>query len=118
MIILRQKLYSTTIDTDKISDKLEKKGYNDFDISSKIPLDSISVSSDLGALKIYLPKQYEFEQYRIDDFLRDMAGHFRTRTVFDRNIYIMSVMGKLTEDQYLKLLQYIIDEEEFVTIIN
>ena len=103
---------------DKIIAKLEKNGYEDFDVVSKIPADSISVTSDLNSLKIYLPKEYEFDQYGIDDFLRGMAGYLRTRTVLDRDIYVMSVTGRLTEDQYCKLLQYIIDEEEFVAIIS
>ena len=30
----------------------------------------------------------------------------------------MTVSGKLTEDQYYKLLKFIIDENEFVAIIN
>ena len=103
---------------DKVVAKLEKNGYEDFDIVSRIPGDSISVTSDLNSLKIYLPKEYEFDQYGIDDFLRSIAGYIRTRTVFDRDIYVMTVLGRLTEDQYCKLLQHIIDEEEFVAIIN
>lgn len=119
MILFRQKLYSRNkVMIDKIIAKLEKNGYEDFDIVSKIPADSISVTSDLNSLKIYLPKEYEFDQYGIDDFLRGMAGYLRTRTVLDRDIYVMTVTGRLTEDQYCKLLQYIIDEEEFVAIIS
>lgn len=119
MILYRQKLYSVSkVMIDKIIAKLEKNGYEDFDVVSKIPADSISVTSDLNSLKIYLPKEYEFDQYGIDDFLRGMAGYLRTRTVLDRDIYVMSVTGRLTEDQYCKLLQYIIDEEEFVAIIS
>ena len=119
MILYRQKLYSVSkVMIDKIIAKLEKNGYEDFDVVSKIPADSISLTTDLNSLKIYLPKEYEFDQYGIDDFLRGMAGYLRTRTVLDRDIYVMSVTGRLTEDQYCKLLQYIIDEEEFVAIIS
>lgn len=103
---------------DKVVAKLERNGYEDFNIVSRIPGDAISVTTDLNSLKIYLPKEYEFDQYGIDDFLRGLAGYIRTRTVFDRDIYVMTVLSRLTEDQYCKLLQHIIDEEEFVAIIN
>jgi len=54
MIIQRQKLYSTTrkMMIDRIVNKLERTGYEDFDVVSKIPADSISVISDLQALKV------------------------------------------------------------------
>ena len=120
MIIRRQRLYSkmNKLMIDKIVAKLDKSGYEDYDVATRIPGDSISVSDSLDALKIYLPKEYEYCQYDIDDFLRSLAGYIRTQTRLDRNIYVMTVSGKLTEDQYCKLLKYIIDETEFVVIVS
>ena len=119
MIIFRQKNYSrTSIMIDRVINKLDRAGYRDYDVVKRVPDDSISVTADLSSLKIYLPKDYEYEQYDIDDFLRALPGFIRTRTVFDGDIYVMTVSGKLTEDQYYKLLKFIIDENEFVAIIN
>lgn len=120
MIILRQKLYSTTrkMMIDRIVNKLERTGYEDFDVVSKIPADSISVNSDLQALKVYLPKEFEYSQYDIDDFIRALPGYIRTKTVLDRDIYVMSVTGKINEEQYCRLLKFIIDENAFVAIVN
>ena len=79
---------------------------------------------ELKALKEKVKNDYDAklsawaDWYGIDDFLRGLAGYIRTRTVFDRDIYVMTVLSRLTEDQYCKLLQHIIDEEEFVAIIN
>jgi len=120
MIIQRQKLYSTTrkMMIDRIVNKLERTGYEDFDVVSKIPADSISVNSDLQALKVYLPKEFEYSQYDIDDFIRALPGYIRTKTVLDRDIYVMSVTGKINEEQYCRLLKFIIDENAFVAIVN
>lgn len=120
MVILRQRLYSRIkAMIDKITAKLDKAGIDDYDIVSRIPGDTISITADLGNLKIYLPRDFEFSQYDIDDFIRDMVGYLRTRTVLDRNIYVMSVLGgKLTEEQYFKLVKHIIEENEFIAIIN
>lgn len=123
MIIQRQKLYSTPQQRkamiDRVVDKLEKAGYEDFEVVKKIPGDSISVGSDLQSLKVYLPKEFEYSQYDIDDFIRALPGYIRTKTVLERDIYVMSVtMGKINEEQYIRLLKYIIDENAFVAIIS
>ena len=48
-----------------------------------------------------------------------MSGAFRTKTVPDGDIYVMTVYGgRLNEIQYFKLLKYIIEENEFVTILE
>ncbi len=104
---------------DRITKKLDNAGLDDYDVASKISKDSISITSDLGNLKLYLPYEYEYSQYDIDDFIRGMSGVFRTKTVPDGDIYVMTVYGgRLNEIQYFKLLKYIIEENEFVTILE
>ena len=104
---------------DRITKKLDNAGLDDYDVASRISKDSISITSDLGNLKLYLPYEYEYSQYDIDDFIRGMSGAFRTKTVPDGDIYVMTVYGgRLNEIQYLKLLKYIIEENEFVTILE
>ena len=104
---------------DRITKKLDNAGLDDYDVASKISKDSISITSDLGNLKLYLPYEYEYSQYDIDDFIRGMSGAFRTKTIPDGDIYVMTVYGgRLNEIQYFKLLKYLIEENEFVTILE
>lgn len=119
MIILRQRIYSgNRLMIDRITKKLDNAGLDDYDIASRISKDSISVTSDLGNLKLYLPREYEYSQYDIDDFIRGL-GMFRTKTVPDGNQFVMTISGgRLTEVQYFKLLKYIIEENEFITILE
>jgi hypothetical protein len=117
MIILREKTYSNPF-LSRITNELDRSKYEDYDVSSTIPEDSISLTTDLGHLKIYVPVLLEYSQYGIDDFIRSMSPFIRTSTVLDRNIFEMTLSGKLTEAQYIKLIKYIIDQEEFCTIID
>lgn len=115
----QQKLYSNNRGMiDRITKKLDSAGLDDYDVATRIPEDSISITSDLANLKIYLPREYEYSQYDIDDFIRGL-GMFRTKTVPDGDIYVMTVSGgRLNETQYFKLLKYIIEENEFITILE
>lgn len=118
MIVLRSKYFSTKDMINKLVAKLEHDGVEDFDVSDKIPKDSISINADLGNLLIYIPMDLEYSQYGIDDFIRSMVPYLRTSTILERDIYKMKLSGKLTEQQYIKLVKYIIDEEEYCVILN
>ena len=110
MIILRTRHFS--IDRkmiDKIEEKLDKLGVEDYEITKKIPLDVISITSDYITPKIYIPRDFEYSQYDIDDFIRSIIPHAKTKTVYDRNIYVMSVSIPMKLDQYCKLIKYICD---------
>jgi hypothetical protein len=118
--ISEQRLYSGNRQMiDRITKKLDNAGLDDYDVASRIPNDSISITSDLGNLKLYFPYEYEYSQYDIDDFIRGLSGAFKTKTVPDGDIYVMTIYGgRLNEIQYFKLLKYIIEENEFVTILE
>lgn len=118
--ISEQRLYSRNrVMIDRITKKLDNAGLDDYDIDSRVPGDSVSVSSDLGNLRIYIPHNIEYFKYDLDDFIRGLSGVLRTKTILDGDVYTMSVYGgRLTEDQYFKLLRFIIEEEEFVTILE
>lgn len=117
MIILREKTYSNLF-LSRLTSDLDRHGYEDYDICSSIPGDSISITTDLGNLKIYIPVDLEYSQYGIDDFIRSLAPFIRTSTMLDRNVFVMSLHGRLSEAQYTKLVKHIIDQEEFCTIID
>ena len=119
MIILRTKTYSSNRMLDRIIAKLDKDGVQDYDTGSRIPRDVVSVNIDLGNLKIYLPRDYEYSQYDIDNYIRNTFGSFiRTTTKQDRDIFVMTLSTKLNENQLYKLIKYIIEITEFVVLLD
>ena len=119
MIILRTKTYSRLPMLERIVAKLDKEGVQDYDTSTRIPKDVVSITSDLGDLKIYLPLDFEYNQYDIDNYIRSNFGSFvRTKTKQDRDLYVMTLSTKLNENQYYKLIKYIIEVCEFIVLIE
>lgn len=119
MIILRTRQYSFNRKMiEDITKQLDKIGVDDYEVSKKIPLDVISIASDLKQTKIYIPREFEYSQYDIDDFIRSMIPYTRTKTVYDRNIYVMTVTTSLSLAQYCKLVKYIAEEWDFCTIVE
>lgn len=121
MIVLRLNYFSNLNNSkmiEKVTEKLDRSGVYDYEVTDKIPLDVISINSDLDNLRIYIPIDLEYSQYDIDDFIRDLAPYFRTSTSLDRNIYVMKLNGKINLDQYCKLIKFIVEEEEFCSIID
>ena len=120
MIILRTSHFSLQQNgkmIEKVIEKLDKSGVEDYEIVKKIPLDVISITMDLGKTKIYIPRDYEYSQYDIDDFVRDLVPYAKTRTVYDRNIYVMTISIPLKLDQFCKIIDFIAKEWEFCSII-
>ena len=101
----------------KIIDLLDKAGVEDYSVSNKIPSDAISVSL-VNDLKIYIPREFEYSQYDIDDFIRSMVSYARTSTKLDRNIYVMNTSVQLKPEQIAKLIEFIAEEWDFCTILN
>lgn len=102
---------------EKIIDNLDKAGVEDYEVVKKVPTDVISVILDLNAVRIYIPRDYEYSQYDIDDFIRSMIPYARTKTVYDRNIYVMRLSTPLKVDQFSKLIRYIAEEWDFCSIV-
>lgn len=122
MITFRRKWYSVlgknNTMVQKITEKLDKEREYDYEVDTKIPKDVISINTSLDSLEIYLPKDNDYAQYGIDETLRDMIPYIRTTTTFERDIYVVRVKGKLTFDQYYKLIKYIIQTEGFCVILS
>ena len=119
MIILRTAKFSTTDSMiNNITSRLDRDGVDDYEVSDSIPSDSISITSDLKDTKIYIPTDFEYSQFEIDDYIRSMVSYMRPTTTYDRNIYVMKLSGRLSEAQYYKLVKYIATEHEFCVIIN
>ena len=119
MIILRTKNFSKNNMLGNIVAKLDRDGIEDYDVSSRIPKDSISITTDLANLKIYLPLDYEYSQYDIDDWVRNKVGSWiRSTTRMDRDLYVMTFSGKLNETQYYSLVKFIIESNEFVVLLD
>lgn len=103
---------------DKLVDKLDKAGVYDYEIVDKIQKDVISINSDLNNIRIYIPLEFEYSQFDIDDYVRDIVPFSRPVTTLDRNIYIMKIPTKLDFNQYFKLIKFIVENEEFCSIIK
>lgn len=117
MIIVRSKYFSTSA-MDRIVNKLEAGGIDDFEVSKVIPRDCISLTTNPKNLQVYFPVEFEYFQYEVDDFIRSMVPFLRTTTMLDRNIYIMKLHGQLTETQYIKLVRFIIEEEDYCVLVT
>lgn len=113
MIVLRSKNNML----DKITARLDSEGIEDYDIANRIPSDSVSLKVD-SEVKIYLPLDYEYSQYDIDNYIRGNFGsHLRTTTKQDRDLYVMSISGRLNENQVYSLIKYIIETNEFIVLL-
>lgn len=101
-----------------ITARLDREGVDDYDVSDTIPQDSISITSDLKDTKIYIPTDFEYSQFEIDDYIRSIVSYIRPSITYDRNIYVMKLSGRLSEAQYYKIVKYIATKHEFCVIIN
>ena len=111
--------YSSGKMIEKLIEKLDKDGFEDYEVVDKIPNDVISIIPDQSKVKIYIPSNLEYSQYEIDAFLRKEARFVRTNTEqINRNILEMSLNGTLQMSQIYKLITYIIDKEGFCSLID
>jgi len=119
MICFRPKNFSIfNYMIEEIKKKLESNGVEDFEVSQKIPKDSISITGDIKNIRIYIPMDMEYSQIKIEDFIRKLSKFNRCSTNLDRNIFVMRLSDNLTLQQYIKLVEYIIEEEGYCTILD
>lgn len=121
MIKYKQKEYTNSSDViQKATETLEKEKIYDYEVTDKVSKEFISVSGNLGNLEIWIPESFEFSQYTIDDFIREMLPFAYTNIKRDPtySIFAMTVKGKLSQNQYVKLLRHIIKEDEFVVLVD
>ena len=69
-------------------------------------------------MKIYIPRDLDYVQYKIDDEIRLLAKFVRTQVNLERNIFVMKLNGTLTPAQQAKLVKFIIEEEGYCTILD
>lgn len=103
---------------DRISQKLDVAGIEEYDLVEEIPGDHISITGELSNTEVYFPEKYEYSQYDIDDFIMSLSPGLRTSTTIDRDMTIMKIKSRLTEPQFFKLVKFIIDTEGFCSIVN
>lgn len=116
MIQIKLFSYKTREIMENLVDRLDRAGYDDYEISDKISDDSITITAEN---KIYIPGDLDYMQYKIDDFLRKENRFIRTEIdQVKRNLLCMTINGTLTEPKLFKLVSYIIDQEGFVTLLE
>lgn len=103
---------------DNIKNKLESEKIEDFEITEKVPKDSISITGDIKDIRLYIPIDLEYTQIKIEDFIRELSKFNRCSTNLDRNIFVMKLSDSLTLPQYIKLVKFIIEEEGFCSILK
>ena len=103
---------------DRLSQKLDSENIEDYEVVDDIPDNHVSISSELNGTEIYLPERYEYSQYDIDDFIRSLGAGLRTSTTIDRDMTVLKVKSRLTEQQYFKLIKFIINTEDFCSIVE
>ena len=118
MRIIRQKAFSAQRVLEDVISKLNRDGERNYEVSSSIPRDCISLTTDLNDLTIYLPSDLEYSQFGIDAFIRSMIPYARTTTTMDRSLYIMKLHGRLSVAQLVKLVKYIINDSDFCVILS
>ena len=64
MITYKMKEYSEDI-IQKAVAILEKERIYDYEVSDKISKHTVTITSDLGNLEIWIPEDYEYSQYHI-----------------------------------------------------
>ena len=101
---------------EKITQKLDKERIDDYEVNESIPRDVVSVDLENGQTKIYIPEDYDYAQYEIDDFLRSKSSMIRTTTETERDITVMKVNKTLTINQIYDLIRFIIKHYDFCSI--
>ena len=115
MIIFKEKSAQML---DRISQKLDQAGLEEYEMVTDVPEDSVSITGELLDTIVYLPQKYEYLQYDVSDFIRTLSPSLRSTSEVNRDLIKIKVRGKLTEPQYFKLIKYLIDETEFCSIIE
>lgn len=114
----KTKLFSGNKAVEKITEKLDSEGIEDYEVSDRVQTDVISVDPSPTGMKIYIPRDLDYAQYKIDDEIRLLAKFVRTQVNLERNIFVMKLNGTLTPAQQAKLVKFIIEEEGYCTILD
>lgn len=119
MIVFRRKFFSLNNQTLKrITQKLDKERIYDYDVDDTIQDDVLTITSNLKDIEVFIPLDEEFAQFEIQDFITGISPFTRVTTTLERDIYVLKINGKLTEDQYYKLIKHIIDTVGFITLLD
>ena len=100
----------------KLVDTLDDKRIYDYGVDNIIPSNSISVNYNPSDLVINVPNSIEYIQDDIDDYVRTINPGFRIVPTKDRNITRLRVKGKLTQSQSVRLIQKLIELDDYVVI--
>lgn len=115
MILFRQKIYS---DLEKIEDKLQAGKIFDYDVQSKIPADCVSVSANLHDTVVYIPDDFDYFQYDLQSFIRKNVPGIFIQVAKEKEVTVLKLHGTVNIARYVGLIRYIIENEEFCSIID
>ena len=103
---------------EKISNYLDKKGIDDYEVVSELSEDTVNVYPDPVHFKVYIPEDLDYMQYEIDDFLRTLARTNKTKVSQERHNIALTTSLPLTQSQIEKLVEFIIKKDGFCTLLD
>lgn len=117
----RIKIFSTKSEKmiDSIEKELKRRRVDDFEVSSTIPSDVCSLEiTDNGLLVINVPERLDFFRFDVDDFVRRRYPYQNISTQIDRDLFRLKLNIPVRESEVIEIVNYIIEEQEFCTLIK
>lgn len=117
----RIKIFSTKSEKmiDSIEKELRRRRVDDFEVSSTIPSDVCSLEiTDNGLLVINVPERLDFFRFDVDDFVRRRYPYQNISTQIDRDLFRLKLNLPVKESEVIEVVNYIIEEQEFCTLIK
>lgn len=117
----RIKIFSTKSEKmiDSIEKELKRRRVDDFEVSSTIPSDVCSLEiTDNGLLVINVPERLDFFRFDVDDFVRRRYPYQNISTQIDRDLFRLKLNIPVKESEVIEIVNYIIEEQEFCTLIK
>ena len=117
----RIKIFSTKSEKmiDSIEKELRRRRVDDFEVSSTIPSDVCSLEiTDNGLLVINVPERLDFFRFDVDDFVRRRYPYQNISTQIDRDLFRLKLNIPVKESEVIEIVNYIIEEQEFCTLIK
>ena len=104
---------------DSIEKELKRRRVDDFEVSSTIPSDVCSLEiTDNGLLVINVPERLDFFRFDVDDFVRRRYPYQNISTQIDRDLFRLKLNIPVKESEVIEIVNYIIEEQEFCTLIK
>lgn len=120
MILVRNiKLFSARDMINEIEKELKRTREDNFEVTDIIPSDVCSIEvDDLGKVSIYVPGDFDYFRFDVEDFIRREYQYQVIDSVFERDVFILRPRFPMKTKEVLNIIRYIIKESDFCSIIK